>query len=155
MIAIGVTGPRRLTQQAEQVRKELRQLQQNNRCAIWHIGDAAGVDAIAYELVLTELGNLRELHLKNPQLPQKAQGAERSTRMVKALAAAGGTLHAFPNKPCPLGLKPSRSWKSAGGSGTWGTIALATGLGVPLVLHPLTPDATAPDWMKETQLTLL
>ena len=57
--------------------------------------------------------------------------------MVKALAAENGVLHAWPNKSAPPELQPSRSWpKGAQGSGTWGTIALAVGLGLTCAVAP-------------------
>jgi hypothetical protein len=76
--------------------------------------------------------------------------------MVKAALAAGATLHAWPNKPAPVGLKPAKSWpKGAEGSGTWGTIALAVGLRLTVELHPLAELGELPDWVKPKQLALL
>ncbi len=60
--------------------------------------------------------------------------AARSTAFVRALAAAGGTLLSFPAGPCPAGVVPSSSWRSASGSGSLGSLALAVGLGVPCVV---------------------
>lgn len=153
MRAIAVTGTRKLEGgQTEQVMRELKEIDLGS--GYWHMGDATGVDALALRMAQVK-GTAYELHEKNPSLPPKVQGAERSTRMVKALAAMGGTLHAFVNKPCPAGLKPGRSWGKAAGSGTWGTVAIAVGHGLKVELHPLTEDAIAPDWMKTTQLSLL
>jgi hypothetical protein len=78
---------------------------------------------------------------------EKWHYAERSTRMVKAIATAGGTLHAWANKPAPQGLKPAKNWRSANGSGTWGTVALAHGLGVKVELHWLADELEAPEWL--------
>jgi hypothetical protein len=75
--------------------------------------------------------------------------------MVEAIAACGGTLYAWINKPCPDGVKPCKKWMSAKGSGTWGTIALAVGLGVPVVVHTLETQIALPDWLDQKQLTLL
>lgn len=152
MQAIAVTGPRELTPtQYEQALKELKVLV---GCPSWHIGDATGLDALAFEVARSTGANF-ELHKKKPNLPYRAQGAERSTRMVKALAIESGTLHAWPNKPAPDKLKPSRSWPTgAAGSGTWGTIALAVGLGLPIELHPLA-DIELPEWLQSEQLMLL
>ena len=57
--------------------------------------------------------------------------ARRSTAFVRALAAAGGVLFSFPTGACPVGLRPSPRWASASGSGSWGTLSVAVGLGVP------------------------
>jgi len=108
------------------------------RC-LWLIGCAPGLDAIA-----------RELAPKSFVL-FKAQGShayhyqERSKRMVAALAQTGGTLHAFPNKPCPVAISRT-SW---GGSGTWGTILEAHSLGCPVELHPLI-ELELPLWLLES-----
>lgn len=149
--AIAVTGTRRLERgQVARVIADLRLIDAD----LWHIGDADGVDRLALLTAQAKAANYT-LHEKNRELPYRAQGAERSTRMIKALAATGGTLHAFVNKPAPEGLKPGKSWGRAQGSGTWGTVALAVGHGLEVVLHPLTDDAIAPDWIKNAQLTLL
>lgn len=75
--------------------------------------------------------------------------------MIKALATVVGTLHAWPNKPAPNQLMPSRSWPTgAAGSGTWGTITLAVGLEIPVELHPLM-EIDIPLWLQSEQLTLL
>jgi hypothetical protein len=57
--------------------------------------------------------------------------AARSSAFVRSLQARGGVLFSFPSGACPAGLLPSSSWRSAGGSGSWGSLALAIGLGVP------------------------
>jgi hypothetical protein len=148
---IAVTGPRQLTPvQAVQAAAELRQLL-TPRTTL-HVGDAAGLDALARELATGPV-NLFE---KNPALPMRAQGAERSTRMVKALATTGGVLHAWTNKPAPPGLKPSKTWPTgAEGSGTWGTVALAVGLGLSVELHPLVDLGELPAWLQQpAQLSL-
>jgi hypothetical protein len=150
---IAVTGPRHLTPaQLAKAKRELRELL--TPATHLQVGDAAGLDALALKLATGGV----TLHQKNPTLPWQAQGAERSTRMVKALAQDGGSLHAWPNKPAPSGLKPSRTWPvGAGGSGTWGTIALAIGLGLKVELHPLADLGELPEWLSQPvqQLSLL
>ncbi|MGB7414836.1 MAG: hypothetical protein WA902_11570 [Thermosynechococcaceae cyanobacterium] len=126
METIAVTGPRQIT--AEQREQALQELELLRRYPNWLVGDAAGLDALAQTVAQTHTLNI-QVYEKRSDLPHRAQGAERSTRMVKALAAVGGTLHAWPNKPAPAKLEPSRSWPTgAAGSGTWGTVALAVGL---------------------------
>ncbi len=119
---IGVTGARKLTkEETEQLEYELWELDREG--THWHIGDAEGVDKLARETVQ----NGRK-HYHNAEGRQPWQLAVRSTGLVKDLAAKNGTLHAWANKPAPDGLKPCKTWKSASGSGTWGTVALAVGL---------------------------
>lgn len=60
--------------------------------------------------------------------------AARSVRFVRALAGAEGVLFSFPSSACPAGLLPSASSSRAfcgAGSGSWASLALAIGLGVP------------------------
>ncbi len=152
---IAITGVRKFggvsekgRQQARQVRLELEAIE----AEVWHVGDADGVDQLARAIAPS--GDRLKVYYKKPELPHRAQGAERSTRMIKALAITGGTLHAWVNKPAPDGLKPGKSWGRAQGSGTWGTVALAVGHGLEVVLHPLTEDAIAPDWLNRHWLKL-
>jgi hypothetical protein len=150
---IAVTGPRHLTpSQLAQAEQELKALLTPGTHL--QVGDAAGLDASALRLATGGV----TLHQKKSTLPWSAQGAERSTRMVKALAQSSGSLHAWPNKPVPSGLKPSRTWPAgAEGSGTWGTVALAIGLGLKVELHPLADLGTLPEWLSQPaqQLSLL
>jgi hypothetical protein len=149
---IAITGPRKLTPaQATQTAAQLRELLTPRTVLL--AGDAAGLDALARELATGEV----VLYEVKQSLPERARFAERSTRMVKALAATGGTLHAWPNKPAPAKLKPAKSWPAgAEGSGTWGTIALAVGLGLRVELHPLAELGELPEWLLQpAQLCLI
>ena len=65
--------------------------------------------------------------------------AARSVAVVRAVAAGGPSALwlAFPSGPCPPGLVPSRQPSacfSGHGSGTWASLALAVGLGVPALV---------------------
>ena len=74
----------------------------------------------------------------SPQFSGRGGFAARSAACVGAVASAGGLWVSFPSGSCPVGLLPSPRWVSAGGSGSWGSLALAVGLGVPsLVFSPL------------------
>jgi hypothetical protein len=93
------------------------------------VGCAAGVDAIgragfapARQRVFRAAGS------------QGWQLAQRSAALVQALAGGGGCLVSFPSGACPAGLAPCPAWRSAGGSGSWGSLCLALGLGVPVFL---------------------
>jgi hypothetical protein len=153
MSVIAVTGPRRLSRaEHEQALADLKCLR---TCERWLVGDAPGLDELA-RLVCWREALHTELYQVKPQLPDRARYAERSTRMVSALAQVRGTLHAWPNKPAPPELRPSRNWpRGAQGSGTWGTIALAVGLGLNVELHPLMDDLQLPDWIETRQLAFL
>ena len=104
------------------------------------VGCAPGVDAAA------------RAHLSAQVLRASAFGrgrgafAARSAALVRTAAATpGAVLVALPSGPCPAGLVPagtsSRAF-SGHGSGTWGTAALAAGLGLRLVVA--LPAGTAP-----------
>jgi hypothetical protein len=135
---IGVTGPRKLTAtQQEKAALELMQLLTPSTTL--HAGDAKGLDALARELA----GNCR-LYRYDAEGWKPWQLQKRSRAMVDALVMVGGTLHAWPNKACPLGLTVD-SWK---GSGTWGTVRYAIAKGIAVELHPLTSEAIAPDWLE-------
>lgn len=153
MSVIAVTGPRQLSPaEYEQAVADLTRLRTYER---WLVGDAPGLDEVARLVCQREALHI-ELYLVKPQLPGRARYAERSTRMVRALAQGGGTLHAWPNKPAPPELRPSRNWpRGAQGSGTWGTIALAVGLGLNVELHPLMNNLRLPDWVEARQIALL
>ncbi len=63
----------------------------------------------------------------------RASFALRSSALVQWVAASGGLLVAFPAAACPAGVAPSGSFRGFG-SGTWGSVALALGLGVPVLV---------------------
>jgi hypothetical protein len=146
MHVVGVTWTRKLTEsQAVKAVKELGELL--DKASKLHVGDASGIDEIAYRLASdrTEI----ELHITEGRKPYQLQ--QRSKRMVDALVKENGTLHAFANKPCPLGVTVN-SWA---GSGTWGTVRYAITKGIPVEIHWLIEPCDLPDWMLEKQLTLI
>lgn len=149
MAVFACTGPRKLTpNQQTKADKELRHIL--TTCEFLHIGDATGLDSLAQQIALQKQVPYL-FYEKYQHLHYRARCAERSTRMVKALAAVGGTLHAWPNKNAPATLSPAKSWpKGAQGSGTWGTISLAVGLGLTVEIHPLEP-IELPDWLTVSQ----
>jgi hypothetical protein len=146
MHVVGITGTRKLTEgEAAKATRELRLLL--DKATKLHVGDATGIDALARRCVNAAMEV--ELHETEGRKPYQLQ--QRSKRMVDALAKENGTLHAFTNKPCPLGVTVN-SWA---GSGTWGTVRYAIALGVPVELHWLIEPCQLPDWMTEKQLTLM
>jgi hypothetical protein len=147
MKVIGITGPRKLTRTDEYyLRPELVQLLKTTDKL--HVGDADGVDAIAHEIALKRWKQVT-LHETEGLKPYQLQ--QRSKRMVQALLADGGTLHAFVTKRCPEGVTVN-SWA---GSGTWGTMRYAIALGVPVELHWLIEPCELPDWLMQKQLSLV
>lgn len=82
----------------------------------------------------------------------RASFARRSAAMVAALLASGAGcgLVAFVSSACPAALSPSSSPSAcfAGfGSGSWASVALAVGLGVPVVVFPCGgSSAWLPSW---------
>lgn len=66
----------------------------------------------------------------------RASFARRSSALVSWCASRGGLLVAFPLGACPAGVVASSSFGGRG-SGSWGSVALALGLGAPvLVVSP-------------------
>ena len=140
MLILAFTGARSLTpEQGNYAYSVISSLPRG----LWLVGCAPGLDAIARELAP------KSFVLFEAQGTQAYHYQQRSKNMIDALADAGGTLHAFPNKPCPQGLTLD-SWK---GSGTWGTILYAHSQGCPIQLHPLV-SLDSPEWLYQAQLTL-
>lgn len=82
----------------------------------------------------------------------RASFARRSSALVSAVAVSGVGcgLVAFVSSACPRGLFPSASASacfSGFGSGSWASVALAVGSGVPVVVFPCGFSAAAlPVW---------
>ncbi|WP_416667944.1 hypothetical protein [Egbenema bharatensis] len=145
-LILGFSGVRHLAPvQVEQVKHDLIQLSQQK--AHWHVGDATGVDALVRLIAQQQQQNLTvyEAETREPWQLQR-----RSKQMIDAIAISGGTLHAWVNKPCPVGLTLT-SWQ---GSGTWGTVRYAHSKEVTIVLHWLCNDPVMPEWMTQEQLRL-
>lgn len=137
---IGVAGPRSLTgPERDQARRELYKLLNSGPRSRLHVGCARGLDAIATGLIY-KCASAQSYVSEGPE-PWQLQ--RRTKRLIAALAAERGTLHAWPNRPCPAALT-RQSWK---GSGTWGAMREAVALGVPVVFHPLGYLAVLPDWL--------
>lgn len=76
---------------------------------------------------------------------QPASLVARSSAMVRAVASSpGSVLAGFVSCSCPAGIFPGPTWRSGQPcSGTWSSLALATGLGVQVVVFWCTPGAPA------------
>jgi len=76
--------------------------------------------------------------------------AGRSAALVRHVAAVGpscAALVGFVSSPCPVGVVPGQSW-SVGGSGSWSSLALAAGLGLPVYIFWCAPGAfVPPSWL--------
>jgi hypothetical protein len=74
----------------------------------------------------------------------------RASACVKACASAGpgSAWVAFVAGPCPIGIVPAGSWRSGRpASGSWSELALAVGLGLPVVVFWCAPGPAAlPSW---------
>jgi hypothetical protein len=117
----------------------------------YHVGDANGVDRLVRDY-LAATGKRVEIYHAEGRQPW--QLAARSKRMVDECAKLGNAkLIAYPNRPCPAGVKPGKNFNGRG-SGTWGTIAYAKHLGLEIEVIWLC-EPSEPVWLKQTQLTLL
>lgn len=95
------------------------------------VGCARGVDA----RVRSRFPGARVFSVSSGRFGSgRAAFARRSAACVRAVAAAGGVWLSFPAGACPVRLVPGSVWRSASGSGSWGSLALAVGLGVPCVV---------------------
>jgi hypothetical protein len=74
----------------------------------------------------------------------------RASACVRACASSGpgSAWVAFVSGPCPAGVVPARSWRSGRpASGSWSEVALAVGLGLPVVVFWCAPAPVAlPSW---------
>lgn len=74
----------------------------------------------------------------------------RASACVRACASAGpgSAWVAFVSGLCPAGVVPARSWRSGRpASGSWSEVALAVGLGLPVVVFWCAPGpAVLPSW---------
>jgi hypothetical protein len=91
------------------------------------VGCACGTDS----LVRSAFPCASVFRVQPPLRP--AAFAVRSARLVHWVAAGGGLLVAFPLGAAPARLRPCSSFAGFG-SGTWGSVALALGLGVPVLV---------------------
>lgn len=146
---IGVTGPRGHALEAGEVVAVLADLAAVMAGAdLLHVGCASGVDALACQAAVKAGADVVMWRAEDegPRMPHAAKLQARSKRMVRALAAAGGVLVAYPNKPCPGGVTVA-SWQ---GSGTWGTVRYAVALGCEVVVVPLAA-MELPEWLTQKQ----
>ena len=141
MKKIAFTGSRRVTEaQTKQVWQRLLKLPRDCQ---WHVGDADGVDKLVRIFAQEFEIDLVIHHITSYE---RWAFAERSQRMVKAIAQPGNLLIAFPNKPCPEKCLPKKPF-SGHGSGTWGTIAFAKRKGLAIDISPIKVISKFPNWL--------
>jgi hypothetical protein len=73
----------------------------------------------------------------------RASFARRSSALVSWCASSGGLLVAFPLGACPSGVGVSSSFRGCG-SGSWGSVALALGLGASVLV--VSPASVSSAW---------
>lgn len=109
------------------------------------VGCAAGADAFALSAARRAGAPVSFFSVSSGAFGAgRAAFARRSVAFVAAVArsGSGSGLCAFVSSPCPSPLVPSASSSRcfAGfGSGSWASVALAVGLGVPVVVFPCVP----------------
>ena len=91
------------------------------------VGCARGVDQLVRSSF--PLAHIFRVH---PPI-NRGSFARRSVRLVQWVYHSGGCLVVFPSSVCPSKVRPSTSF-AGHGSGSWGSAALAVGLGVPVVV---------------------
>lgn len=90
------------------------------------VGDASGLDA-----VVRIFAEGKKISIFKIALEGKRAFAERSERMVRAIADQEGILLAYPCRSCPEELKPCSNPFMDKGSGTWAAASMAIYLNVP------------------------
>lgn len=91
------------------------------------VGCASGID----QLIRSSFSSPVVFQVQPPI--SAAAFAARSARLVRWVHSNSGLLVAFPLGVAPSAIKPGKSFKGFG-SGTWGSVAYALGLGVPVLL---------------------
>jgi hypothetical protein len=105
------------------------------------VGCARGVDAVVRgHFLRAQVFSVRQYRGASFAVALVA----RSVALVRSVVVGGGVLVAVPSGACPAGCFPSRVWQGSG-SGTWGSVALAVGLGGAALVW--VGSAAAPHWL--------
>lgn len=100
------------------------------------VGDAKGLDSLVRSLC-------PQARVFSPRFPRRGGFAARSAELVRESDIL------FVSSPCPDGVRPSRSFRGCG-SGSWGSAALAAGLGKPVqVFWCGEGQAVFPSWLRQ------
>jgi len=96
-------------------------------------GCARGADSVVRQASLGALV-FKAANNSAPALVQRSQAMVKAV-VASAATGSGALVFGFPRIPCPQGIAPAGSWRSGCiASGTWSTLALAAGLGLPVVI---------------------
>ena len=114
------------------------------------VGCAAGADRLVRAAGGSRVRVFRASSFAVSGAPWSAAWVARSVAFVRALAGSPAPLLvAFVSGPCPAGLvpssSPSRCFRGLG-SGSWASLALAVGLGVPVAVFSLPASPGAVVW---------
>lgn len=99
------------------------------------VGCAAGADALVRSSALSLGRPLSVFSVASGRFGSgRSAFARRSVACVRSVAAVpGAAFVGFVSSPCPPGAAPARSWRSGRPvSGSWSSLALAAGLGLPV-----------------------
>ena len=127
---VGFTGSRRLPSSFAPLARQVIGHFAGHQLAV---GDCRGADALVRQVAPSA-------QVFRAQGSAAWQLAARSTELVRASSVVVG----FVMSSCPSGIVPSSSFHGAG-SGTWGTLALAAGLGRTVFVVPC-GQAVPPAW---------
>jgi len=115
------------------------------------VGDARGADELVRAACPAAV-------VFSPSFAGRGGFAARSAALVRWVAAggAGSCFFVFVSSPCPPEVRPSRSFRGCG-SGSWGSAALAFGLGLPVRVFWCGPGPAPafPAWAESFQENLL
>lgn len=106
-------------------------------CLFWVVFRVRSVWAVLRVLIASSASVFRVSSFLVGGRVARASFALRSSALVSWCASRGGLLVAFPLGACPVGVAVSSSFRGCG-SGSWGSVALALGLGCSvLVVSPV------------------
>lgn len=106
------------------------------------VGCAAGVDSLVRQAFPSAVVFSVSSFLVGGRV-SRASFALRSVALVHSVAGAGGLLVVFPASACPVGVVASGSFRGCG-SGSWGSAALAVGLGCSVLV--VAPAGVGSSW---------
>jgi hypothetical protein len=144
--SVGFSGSRSPSRAAVLALESVQPLVPLRGCRV-SVGCAAGIDALV-RAYFRSSPSLLVFDLASGRFGSgRSAFARRSVACVRSVASGDrGVLVALPSSPsCPPGVVPCRYWKSACGSGTWGSVAFALGSGRRVLLW-LPSGCLPPAW---------
>lgn len=142
--SVGFSGSRSPSSAAALALSELLPLVPVRGCRV-SVGCAAGVDSLVRSFFRSSPSLLVFSVASGRFGVGRSAFARRSVACVRSVSRSG-VLVALPSSPsCPAGVRPCRVWRSASGSGTWGSVAFALGSGRSVLLW-LPSGCLPPSW---------